>query len=58
MRRRKREESKAFLSREVKIPQKFKSHFTREFCRKHIIIFKQSDKKSFEILNEVVSNIN
>ena len=33
---------------------KFKRHFTREFCRKHIIMFRQSDKKSFEVLYEVV----
>ena len=58
MRRRIKEESKAFLSREINIPKKFKSHFTREFCNKHIIIFRQSDRKSFEVLYEIVSNIN
>jgi hypothetical protein len=47
-----------FLSQEINIPPQFKSHFTREFCKKHIIIFRQSDRKSFKVIYEVVSNIN
>ena len=41
------------LSREIIFNRKFKSHFAREF-RKHIIIFRQSDKKSFEVIYEEV----
>jgi hypothetical protein len=37
--RRQKDESKSFLSREIDIPQQFKSHFTREFCIKHSIFF-------------------
>ena len=55
MRRRKKEESKALLSREIIFTRKLKSHFAREFCRKHKIIFRQSNRKSFEVLYEVVS---
>jgi hypothetical protein len=47
-----------FFITEINISQQFKRHFSREFCEKHIIMFRQSDRKSFDVLYEVVSNIN
>jgi hypothetical protein len=37
------------LEREIKYSTRIKSHLTREFCIKHILIFRQSDRKSFEV---------